>query len=769
MTHCRHWPRGLALLGVVCLAVGLAMPAYAQTATLSGFVTDETNGQALELVNIVLEQDGSFYKGAASDADGRYLIPRIAPGRYVLRASYLGYQTYVEDINIAPTATLSRNIALSPGGETLEEVLVEAERTTGAARVTAGLQTVRPQDIELIPAPDVSGDLATFLTTQPGVVTTGDRGGQLFIRGGEPSQNLVLLDGILIYQPFHVLGFYSAFPSEIINKADIYAGGFGSSYGERISSVIDVTTRSGNNRQFGGSVALSPFVSSVRAEGPIVPGRASWLLVGRQGMVEDVAAEIVGQDLPFTFGDAFGKINVDINASSRLGITALQTYDRGTLGETFEGGALPEEVRWENQAIGARYLVLPRIFPVTADLKMSHSRLTNELGPSETPDRTSEISNTNFAVDMRVFGDRADFNVGAQVRFVSIDTRLEGLFQNIDERAEDLQHGSLYAEPVFKWDNGLELQAGLRLQFYAVRFDPFWEPRARLVWQRPWGELSAAAGIYHQTILGLNDRRDAASIFTAWTDAPKPQTNRTDDIRVGRAQQAWHGILGYRGNPTPWLEVAVEGFFKYLDNLFVSEWTAYPRFTTNLQPATGRVFGFDVRSEVRRTRFYGYLTYGYANTRYEAEQAALDLWYGTETLAYRPAHDRRHQINALGATTVRGFDLSVRWAFGAGLPFNQAVGFDGFALVDDVVRADQIEGSRRVIYERPYNATLPTYHRLDISVDRTFELGVAALTVQASAINTYDRRNLFYLDVFTLRRVDQLPFVPSLGLKLEVN
>ena len=97
----------------------------------------------------------------------------------------------------------------------------------------------------------------------------------------------------------------------------------------------------------------------------------------------------------------------------------------------------------------------------------------------------------------------------------------------------------------------------------------------------------------------------------------------------------------------------------------------------------------------------------------------------------------------------------------------QAPGF--FALIDDVERADQIEGSRRVIYERPYNAVLPTYHRLDLSVDRTFDLGAAALTVQASAINTYDRRNLFYLDVFTLRRVDQLPLVPSLGLKLEVN
>ena len=108
----------------------------------------------------------------------------------------------------------------------------------------------------------------------------------------------------------------------------------------------------------------------------------------------------------------------------------------------------------------------------------------------------------------------------------------------------------------------------------------------------------------------------------------------------------------------------------------------------------------------------------------------------------------------------------MRWEFGSGLPFSRAIGFDGFALIDDIEKASDIAGIRRVIYERPYNAVLPTYHRLDISLARTFSLGPADVTLQGSVINTYDRRNLFYLDIFTLRRVDQLPLVPSFGLKV---
>lgn len=753
---------GRCLLGVFLFCF-FGVPAQAQVATLNGFVADQTDGQPLELVNVVLMDGAEVVKGTVTDRDGLYLLPRIQPGRYVLRATFIGYETFADTLALEPDETRTVNITLVPDEATLDEVVVQTERESGAARVTAGQQTIRPRDIELIPAPDVSGDLVNYLATLPGIVTTGDRGGQLFIRGGEPSQNLVQLDGMTLYQPFHILGFYSAFPSDILSRTDIYAGGYGARFGERISSVIDVWTRTGNKRRFAGAASISPFVGTLRLEGPIIPNRVSFLFSARQSLIEEGAEPLLNERLPFTFNDVFGKIHADISKRGRLSASGITTHDRGTLIEE-NLGAPAEEVRWDNTAIGLRYLHLPTFLPVSADLRVSHSRLDTELGTVDAPTRTSSISNTSISLDGTFAGDETSTEAGIALRFISSETDLGGLFQNTEFKGVGIDHIAFYAEPEFRF-GALEVQPGLRAQWFAIRIDPFLEPRLRLVWDLGRHEISGAAGRYVQEIVGLSDRRDAASVFTAWTNIPK-QNPAQPDVLAENIPTATHAILGYRSNPTDWLEFSVEGFYKWLDNLFVSEWTAFPRFTTRLQPATGRSFGFDTRLEVRRPPFYGYVNYGYSNTRYEARQASLLLWYGEETLNFRPPHDRRHQVNALLSTSFYNFDLSLRWTFGSGLPFSRALGFDGFVLIDDIVNVARAPYSRRVIYERPYNAVLPTYHRLDVSLDRTFALGPAEVTVLGSIINVYDRRNLFYLDVFTLQRVDQLPIVPSLGIKV---
>jgi hypothetical protein len=346
-----------------------------------------------------------------------------------------------------------------------------------------------------------------------------------------------------------------------------------------------------------------------------------------------------------------------------------------------------------------------------------------------------------------------------------MESHLGGVFQNTEIRRSRVSHWGNYLEFDIDAGRGLRSRPGTGAQFYKVRFDPFLEPRLRVVWNRGTHQISAAAGIYHQEIIGLNDRRDAASIFTVWTRIERDNPN-IEDVRQGQPQRASHALLGYRVTPVPWLDVSVEGFYKNLSNLFISEWTAFPELTTRLQPASGRVHGFDLRAEVRAGTFYGFVNYGLSSTRYRAEQATLQLWYGEERMRFRPGHDRRHQINLVAGTTVLGLDTSLRWELGSGLPFSRAIGFDGFALIDDVHRMGDVEDRRRVIYERPYNAVLPTYHRLDFSVARSFRLGSSDVSLQGSVINLYDRRNLFYLDVFTLTRVDQMPLVPTLAVKV---
>ncbi len=744
------------LLRVFFFMVCPLAPGLLGAQTLRGFVTDAEEGTSLELVHVVLSSLQGGMKGTVTDLDGSYLLPSIEPGRYVLSASRIGYEVFTDSLEFTAADSRVLNIELSPG-IALRELVVESERV----RSSAGYVAARPRDIARIPMPDLTGDLAGYLAAMPGVVTVGDRGGQFFIRGGEPAQNLVQIDGVMVYQPMHILGFYSAFPSGIISRSDIYAGGFGTRFGERISSVIDVAARSGSTKHFAGSATLSPFISSAQLEGPLIPGRLSVLASLRRSLVKEGASRLIRGDIPFDFGDLFLKVAASITASSRASLLVLRTHDRGSLHE----GPSPDEVRWENRSAGVRYLVLPRKYPLSADIRASYSYLASELGQPGAPAREGRIENRHFSADATFYGDRTDVDAGMTLRVIATRSMLGGLYQNIEVASQKAEHVATYVEPEFRFGAGLRLRPGLRIQFFDMRFAPFVEPRMRIEWERGRHQLSAASGLYHQAVLGLSDRRDAASVFTVWTSAPRPQSDG-DDVRAGRAQRALHALFGYRLVLPSGLQFRAESFIKRLDNLYIAEWTAYPRFTTRLQPATGSVRGFDLRLELRRRLFYGQVSYGYAATRYAAQQASLQLWYGEEALAFNPPHDRRHQLNVLLSATLRGFEASARLSFGSGLPFSRPVAFDGFVPVDDITSIASQPGSRRVIYERPYAARLPAYHRLDASVARTFAAGGADVTVQASVINLYDRSNLFYLDVFTLRRVDQLPVVPSFGLKV---
>ncbi len=736
---------------------GLAPEAQAQTATVRGFVTDAANGEALQGVNVVVENTEGVLYGAATDSDGLYVVAGLQPGRYLMRVSFVGFYTYRDTLQLAPREVQSIDVALEESEEELDTIVVEAEQEGQAANLTGGLQTIQPFDIEQVPSPDLAGDFASYLTTLPGVVVIGDQGGQFYIRGGEPSQNLVLLDGMLVYQPFHVLSFFSAFPSDILNSVDLYAGGFGARFGGRISSVIDASTRNGNNQRFVGSASVSPFIVAGRVEGPLDEnGRISLLASGRHSVVEEGAARLVARDVPFRFNDLFVKLHGIVNRNSRLSVSALQTYDRGTVGE--DTGSPLNEVRWSNHAVGGRYLFLPGNMPILAEFMVSYSRFNNELGESVRPIRTSTTDRISSEVNITHFTTVANIRWGLFARTLEMRSELGGLYQELRFAREFVTEAGGYVAPEFKLGEEMVLTPSVRIHNFPSKQQVYVEPRFRAVWTKGKHQISGAAGLFHQEIVGLSDRRDATSAFTAWAAVP-----------LGEVPQAFHMLLGYQRRLANGLEFVAEGYYKKLFNLYIAEWTAFPRLTTRLQQADGRVAGLDLRLELRRPHFYGYINYGLSSVEYEAKQESLELWFGTETFRFRPAHDRRHQINALASTRLLGFDLSARWQFGSGLPFNRALGFDGFLLMDGTANVFRDEGDRRVIYERPFNGILPTYHRLDLSLERVFTTGRARTTVQASLINAYDRANIFFLDVFTLQRADQLPLIPSFGIKVELD
>ena len=732
--------------------------AIGQTASIRGFVTDADDREALVGVNVVLESDTGGLRGGVTDGDGIYNLTRITAGTYVLRFSFIGYTAWSDTLVFRTGQRLNLNIALQASPQMMEEAIVVAESETGSARVTAGLQTVSPKDMDLLPTPDVSGDLASFLTTLPGVVTLGDRGGQYYIRGGEPSHNMTLIDGMYVYQPYHILGFYSAFPSDIIHQADVHTAGYGAPFTGRISSVIDIKSRNGDKRNYTGAASIAPFVSSAQIEGPLIYNRLSFMASARQSVVKQIAQHYITQETPYTFGDAFLKVHGQISSNSQLSISAIYTNDRGSIGLESADRIL-EEVGWRNAAVGLRYVVLPRALPFVAEIQLSYSYLETNQGPANDPVRWSRISGFQYAVHMNSFYQRTQWKWGLYWRAPQVTAHLGGLFQDLEVGVSRRHKAGIYLEPDFYITSELRARVtGIAEVFPGQENRNNFEARARAIWQRGEHEVSLGAGWYHQEIFGLNDRRDATNIFTSWRSAPTEKLSRSI-----------HALTGYRVSPYPWLELSAETYYKQLSDLFIAEWTAYPRFTSRLQRADGRAMGIELRAEVRQPRMYGYINYGLSSVRYTSKQPSAELWFGSENLDFRPPHDRRHQLNIVATTSISGVDVSVRWTFGSGRPFNHVYGFDGFVLLDGIQDLFTVPDDQRVIYGQPFQGLLPTYHRLDVSLEREFVLDKFILTAQVGVINAYNRRNLFALDLFTTERNYQLPIVPVAGLKIDFD
>jgi hypothetical protein len=236
--------------------------------------------------------------------------------------------------------------------------------------------------------------------------------------------------------------------------------------------------------------------------------------------------------------------------------------------------------------------------------------------------------------------------------------------------------------------------------------------------------------------------------------------------------EAIHALLGWQQNIFNGFTWSVEGYYKTMTNLAVPVWSMIARFTTDLALADGEVYGADIRIEYNRGRFYALAGYGYSHTKYESAQDHFNIWFGEPIQEYNPPHDRRHQVNLLFSVDIGSYTIGSRWQLGTGMPFTRPLGFDD--LLDFRERLPDVNtdrGIRRVILDKPYQGRMPVVHRLDVSVERsfTFTQSGSALNVQIGAINSYDQTNIFYYDVFTHRRIDQLPFLPYATLELEIK
>lgn len=744
-----------------------------QEASVQGIVSDLYSGRSLEGANVVMKELSTpdserATLGTSTDRNGFYRIGGLEPGRYEFNVSYVGYVNYRDTLTLEAGASLQVSVDMEPAELQLDELIIELPGS--AARREIGRQRVRPSDLGRVPTPSASGDLVNYLQVMPGVVTTGDRGGQLFIRGGTPSQNMVLVDGMMIYQPFHILGFFSAFPEDLIAGADFYAGGFGARYSGRISSVLDVQIRDGNRNEMKGSGSISPFLGEILVEGPVQRGRSSWIFSARRSLIEETSPSFLNETQPLRFESQYLKYTHFEEDNTRCSATAMRTYDRGSL--DYESDY---HVRWSNYLLGGRCLVMPEEmdFLVNMNFNISYmSNATNDRGLDFYSDITRVHTDVNITRFFREY--QLDYGLFVHMKYYHYD--LQELFHAFQEKKNTMLGTGAYLEATIPLGERVQIHPGAALSVYPREYAPSFEPRFRATWE-PFGreteQFTGAMGLYRQSLTGISDMRDAGSAFVAWMPSPD------DDSRA----QALHTLLGWQQTLFRGFQWSLEGYYKRMDHLPVAVWSSIAKFTTELSQARGHVYGSDLRLEYRRGPFYMLAGYGYSLTEYQAEQDHFSVWFGEPVQRYNPPHDRRHQLNLLSSLELGSYMVSARFQYGTGMPFTRPLGFDAIKRftttishypygapqnpVTELPDVRNTYGTPRVIIDRPYDGRLPDYHRLDLSVERSVQLNTGLLHIQAGAINTYGHTNIFYYDIYTHRRVDQISFVPYVSLKLE--
>lgn len=734
----------------------LGGPAAAQTdGVVRGIITSAEDGRVLQGANVIFTGiDSDARRTAVTDGDGFYELRNVEPARYRARVSYVGFDTHQDTVDVS-AGRRSYNVILFPTAQRLDEVQVEVER--GATQRQAGLQAVGAQDLGRVPTPGPSGDLASYLQTLPGVVAGGDRGGGLNIRGGKTSQNLFLVDNIPIIKPLHISSFYSSFPQEAVKGADVYAGGFGAEYMGKISAVVDVTLRKGNMQEYAGSASVSPFVSSARIEGPIEKGRQSFLAIVRRSTLEETSP-FLGRNVPLSFYDITGRYSLQRDGSS-CSITGVRTHDDGQLSNQRN-----TELSWSNTAVGGRCLLFGTGLDHALEISAGYTRFENSSGTAGNAERTAGLQKGFFDLEQEREASWGTLRLGMRAQFTSYEFE-------VDQKFTFSQSGRPFGGALNAF-GALETELGehftfapsLGFQIHSRTFPPTYEPRLRLTY-RPDGtdhhEISLALGKYHQMSQGISDTQDAGTEFTIWT--PEPVTDTPP--------RALHGILGYQQQIVDNLNVSVESYVKDIANIAVPKWSVLDRFETDLTSAEGLTYGLDARVELAMDSFYLFAGYGWSRVTYEATQDDLGAWIEGSVFEFSPSHDQRHQANVVSEFQIGDASANLSWEFGSGRPYTKAYGFD---LAPDIVSqlASPVtqSGQALVLFDEPYGGRFPSYHRLDASVSRPFDLSSqTTLEAKVGAINVYDRRNIFYYDVSRNNVVDQIPVYPYVSITVSVN
>ena len=769
---------------------------FAQSGAVNGFVRDASDGEPLAYCNVYL--DKTEY-GSATNAKGYFYIGHVPQGKYEMVASFVGYKTEKRTLSVGPNQTVNMDIELSPGAIELGEVKVTAARSRFEREVEVSAVRLETKQLQFIPK--VGGEVDLFRTIQllPGVIATSDFSNRLYIRGGSPDQNLILLDGITVYNPSHLFGLFSPFIAEAVSDVTLLAGGFPAKYGGRLSSVLDVTTKEGNSKRFTGNASASVIAAQGMVEGPLPRAKSalsdrgsgdqaqstndvssgkdegqtagdsapakfqpsgSYLLAGRRTYLPDVLLKAFGIDgLGYSFYDLIGKANYEPWRDSRFTLTGLAAEDVLNFWDPENPDGLKAKMTWGNRGASLRWnrVFTPILYgEVVGAWSNFYSAFNVNLGGSTDVKMGTDLTDFTLKADLTWYAaDRHALDLGFDGRFTRSGTSFT--YDTSEFHSSDtLWPLAVYVDE--KWEvvpGKLYLKPGFRLSYYTEgrRFAP--EPRLGLKYHPAKNTaLNLAVGRFTQPMVTLNSTDALFSIYDMWLPVQSNQLLPT----------ALHFIAGAE----QWLKrdvvFSLEGYYKDYSNLLETRYGDYFTPSESLLVADGYSFGADLMLRKTEGWVNGWISYSYAWTRRNI---------GAEV--YRPHYDRRHNANVVLTFPhlLWGMDVSAKWTLGTGLPYSGSIGY--YPLYQ--YRPVDPNWWRRPEWkfiDGPRDAfRYPVYHRLDVGVTRTWKKRWGEISAFLDVTNLYNAKNvlLYYWEIgddgLPVRHsIGMIPILPTLGVKV---
>jgi|TARA_B110000881_G_scaffold221506_1_gene251612 hypothetical protein len=765
--------------------------------TLSGFVSDQNNGENIIGVNIFCKD---LKQGVASNTYGFYSLT-LPKGEYEISFSYIGYENQIYNINL--NKDIEKDIAFKISSFSVGEIQVRGKANI-VKQTQSSVIEIPIEQIRSIPALLGEVDIIKAIQLLPGVQSSEGTSG-FYVRGGGPDQNLILLDGVPVYNASHLGGIFSVFNADAIKSVRLTKGGFPARFGGRLSSVLQIDMKEGNLKKFKGDASIGLISSKFTLEGPITKDKTSFIISGRRTYIDLIVAPFLPSttDLTLYFYDLNAKINHKISKKDRLYLSAYTGKDK--LGVDFVENSTDEQssvnfglgygnitstLRWN-------HLFTDKLFSNTT-LTYSRYSFNTDFGVNSTynSNNGAEIFDVNFGYlsGIEDLGARIDFdfipNPNHEIKFglsytnhdffpgetnlsineISPDTSQNFSLDTIlnfsgNTNADELY---FYLEDNFKITNRLKANIGAHLGYYKTNRTSSlldnnlsFQPRVsvRYLINDRWSLKGSYAEMTQNIHLLSNSSIGFPSdIWVPATDSVPSQTSKQ-----------WAGNISTELANGEY-ELSLEGYYKTMGNLITykagySNLSSTESWENSVETnGKGESYGAELFLQKKKGKTTGWIGYTLSWTNRKFDNINFGNWY-----PYK--FDRRHDFSlVLSHKFNNKWDAGLTWVYGTGnaITFPQAI-YLGLPSGST--------GNQNIDYIESYgdrNSTrLNAYHRLDFGLNKTKKTKRLTKILSIGAYNAYSRKNPFFAYLTyeqgnrVAKQVSLFPIIPSISYRIQ--